>query len=191
MMRLTRSNPSCPSWRSPCRRAVERVSAQSPLSGAPGAPVAVLLAGHLLMAVRSPCFRGALDAQREAESTRRPHVVPRLAASAPFRSCTFTRWLAGGATPTPGQRGQDKRGRHCSAGTHREIKAAPRGADLRHVPVSPERPTDSKIAAAPSHWAVPALRRLRIAAYISVIPLPGAPVHDPEHADSRNGDCQP
>ena len=156
MMRLTRSNPSCAGWRSPrCRAAAGRASAQSSVSAAPGAPVAVSLAGQLVTAVRAPCVRDARHVQREVESTRRFHVVRRFAKFAPFRSCSFTTWLASGAAPTPGQRGrgrgrgQDKRERHRSAGKHREIKAAPRGATLHRVPLSPERPPNSKIAAAP------------------------------------------
>jgi hypothetical protein len=106
MMRLTRSNPSCAGWRSPrCRAAAGRASAQSSLSAAPGAPVAVSLAGQLVTAVRAPCVRDARHVQREVESTRRFHVVRRFAKFAPFRSCSFTTWLASGAAPTPGQRG--------------------------------------------------------------------------------------
>ena len=108
-MRLTRSKPSCPGWRSlRCRAASERASAQSSLSAARGAPVAVLPANKLATAVRSLCFRAAGHVQREPESTRRFHVVRRLAASAPFHSCTFTRRPASGAARTPGSEGKIK-----------------------------------------------------------------------------------
>jgi len=150
MMRLTRPNPSCPGWRSPrCRAAAGRASAQSSLCAARGAPVVMSLSGQLVTAVRAPCVRDARHLQCEVESTRRFHVVQRLATFAPFRSCTFTTRLASGAAPTPGQRGQDKRGRHRSAGKHREIKAAPRRGTLHRVPLSLEKPQNSKIAAAP------------------------------------------
>jgi hypothetical protein len=110
MVRLTRSNPSCPGWRSPhCRAAAERVLAQSLLFTAPGAQVTASLAGQLATAVRSPCFGDARQMQREAESTCRFHVVWRRSGCAPFRSCTFTIRLASGAAPTRGSDGKIKR----------------------------------------------------------------------------------
>jgi hypothetical protein len=68
-----------------CRAASFQASAKSPLRAPPTAPAAVSRAGHLMRAMRSPCFRDARHVQREAESTRGFRVVRRtLCRSIPF-----------------------------------------------------------------------------------------------------------
>ena len=59
----------------------------------------------------------------------------------------------------------------------REFKVAPRGATPLHVPLSAERPANSRIATS-CYGARPPVWRLRIAARISVIPLQSPVVHD-------------
>ena len=100
----------------------DRASAQSPLRAAPCARVATSLAGQLVTVMRSPCFRGARHAQREAKPTRRFHIVRRLAASVASGSREFRPRLASGIAPA-GHRRRDKRGRHHRAGKRQEFNA--------------------------------------------------------------------
>jgi hypothetical protein len=94
-------------WRSTCNRpASERSSGQSSLCTAPSAPVAASLAGQLVTAVQSPCFRDARRAQREAESTHPFHIIRHLTAISPCRSCVFPTQLASGAALRPAIEGK-------------------------------------------------------------------------------------
>jgi hypothetical protein len=98
-----------PGWRSICNRAAsDRASGPSSLCIARGALAAVSLAGQLVTAVRSLCFRDDRHAQHAAESTFRLQVFRRLAALALSRSCIFATQLSSGAALHPAIEGKIK-----------------------------------------------------------------------------------
>jgi hypothetical protein len=174
-------------WRSTCNRpASDRSSGQSSPCTAPSAPVAASLAGQLVPAVQSPCFRDARYAQREAESTHPFHIIRHPTAISPCRSRVFPTQLASGAALRPATEGKIKGdGTSRSESIEKSTRHSGAQISLRAAFFRKARKLKDRSGTVPLNS--PPVLRMRVAARVSVIPLAGASVHDPEHADSRSG----